>query len=343
MPLQLRGRSATPRPAGRPSAASPAAAKWDHATRVMPAGATAPATPAGYNASLAQAPAAAGGLSAEQEAFVQRKAAEQAAASSGAANPVPYSQRKPVAQPGLVGSLAKQPPASPSPRPSFRPTSRQPTASPAAAKWDHATRVMPAGGAPPVTPAGYDATLAQSPAAAPAGGLSAEQEAFVQRKAAEQAAASSGAANPVPYSQRKPIAQPGLVGSLAKQPPASPSPRPSFRPTSRQPTSGAANPVPYSERKPIAQPGMVGSLAKQPPSAAPASPSPRPSFRPTSRQPTSSPAAAKWDHATRVMPAGSPPPVTPTRYMHVSPEEAALLSKEQVGGGDPMCWTSRRW
>ena len=98
---------------------------------------------------------------------------------------MPYSQRKPVAQPGLVGSLAKQPPASPSPRPSFRPTSRQPTASPAAAKWDHATRVMPAGAAPPVTPAGYDVTLAQSPAAAPAGGLSAEQAAFVQRKAAE--------------------------------------------------------------------------------------------------------------------------------------------------------------
>ena len=108
-----------------------------------------------------------------------------APAGNGAANPVPYSQRKPIAQPGLVGSLAKQPPASPSLRPSFRPTSRQPTASPAAAKRDHATRVMPAGAAPPVTPAGYDATLAQSPTAAPAGGLSAEQAAFVQRKAAE--------------------------------------------------------------------------------------------------------------------------------------------------------------
>ena len=169
LPLQLRGRSATPRPASRPSAsaASPAAAKWDHATRVMPAGAAAPVTPAGYNTSLAQAPAAAAdGLSAEQAAFVQRKAVEQASVGSGAANPVPYSQRKPIAQPGLVGSLAKQPPASPAPRPSFRPSSRQPTSSPAAAKWDHATRVMPAGAAAPVTPAGYNASLAQPPAAA---------------------------------------------------------------------------------------------------------------------------------------------------------------------------------
>ncbi|KAI7835400.1 hypothetical protein COHA_010696 [Chlorella ohadii] len=142
---------------------------------------------------------------------------------------------------------------------------------------------MPAGAAAPVTPAGYNASLAQPPAAA-ADGLSAEQAAFVQRKAAEQASAAGDAANPVPYSQRKPIAQPGLVGSLAKQQP----------------------------------------------SVAPANPSPRPSFRPSSRQPTSSPAAAKWDHATRVMPAGSPPPVTPARYMHVTPEEAALLSKEQA-------------
>ncbi len=116
---------------------------------------------------------------------MQRKAAEQASAANGAANPVPYSQRKPIAQPGLVGSLAKQPPASPAPRPSFRPSSRQPTSSPAAAKWDHATRVMPAGAAAPVTPAGYNASLAQAPVAAPAGGLTPEQEAFMQRKAAE--------------------------------------------------------------------------------------------------------------------------------------------------------------
>ena len=192
-----------PRPSFRPASASPqrpAAAKWDHATRVMPAGAAAPVTPAGYSPaghSAAQAAPATSGLSAEQQAFLERKAAEQPAASGGAAaNPVPYSQRRPTPQPGMFGSLAKMPPSTAAAKPAAAAAPAaaappRPSFSPAAKKWDHATRVMPAGAAAPVTPAGLSPAASSAaqpePAAAPgtAGRLSAEQQAFLERKAGE--------------------------------------------------------------------------------------------------------------------------------------------------------------
>ena len=97
-------------------------------------------------------------------------------------------------------------------------------------------------------------------------------------------------------------------------PPPPAVPKPAVAPAATAPVAAKAAaepaPVPYAQRKASPQPAPLGSLAKMPAaSAKPAAPAAAAPAAAPAR--ASSPAAAKWDHATRVMPAGSAAPVTP--------------------------------
>ena len=127
------------------------------------------------------------------------------------------------------------------------------------------------------------------------------------------------------FSFPRPLQGIDVTGLPSSPAPAAPTPAPVAAAAAPVPASApvAAEPapVPYAQRKASPQAAPLGTLAKMPAApakpatpaaAAPAKPAAPAAAAPAS-QPvrSSSPAAAKWDHATRVMPAGSAAPVTP--------------------------------
>ncbi|KAL4435492.1 hypothetical protein ABPG77_006254 [Micractinium sp. CCAP 211/92] len=233
-----RGRSGSARPSARPS------------SRPAPAPAASYSPPAAsYSAPSAN------GLSAEQKAFLDRKARERSA------SPAPTPAR------GRSGSA--------------RPSSRAPTPAPARS----------ASYSPP--PASYSAPSS--------GGLSAEQQAFLDRKRST---------SPAPAAPAR-----GRSGS------SRPSARPSSRPASSAPSYSAPSSGGLSAEQ---QAFLDRKRSSSPAPAAPArgrSGSSRPSARPSSRPSSSySPPAASY----------SAPAASSSSYRFVTPDEQRKLSKEQV-------------
>ncbi|KAI3429224.1 hypothetical protein D9Q98_005323 [Chlorella vulgaris] len=293
-PAPTRGRSGTPSrgrsPAPRPAASDPSSYSPPAAT-------------------------SSNGLSAEQQAFLERRRSESRspapAPTRGRSNvtrsPVRPSSRAPSARPAASSPSSYSPPSSApagglsAEQQAFLERRRSESRSPAPAPTrgrSNVTRspVRPSSRAPSARPAASSPSSYSPPSSAPAGGLSAEQQAFLERRRSESRspapAPTRGRSNvtrsPVRPSSRAPSARPAASSPSSYSPPSSAPAgglsaeqqaflerrRSESRSPAPAPTRGRSNvtrsPVRPSSRAPSARPAASSPSSYSPPSSAPA-------------------------------------------------------------------------
>ncbi|KAI3429225.1 hypothetical protein D9Q98_005324 [Chlorella vulgaris] len=305
--------------------------------------------------SSAPAPAQSNGLTAEQQAFLERRRSESRSPapaptrgrSTVPRSPVRPSSRAPSARPAASSPASYSPPSSApagglsAEQKAFmdrrRSESRPAASAPTRGRSTVPRRPITSSSAPRRASSSAPSASYSAPSSAPAGGLSAEQQAFLERHRSESRSAapaptrgrSTVPRSPVRPTSRAPSARPAASSPTSYSPPSSApagglsAEQQAFMDRRRSESRSPA-PAPTRGRSAVTR-SPVRPTSRAPAAPAARTPSVRPSARPTSRpasgRPSSRPAAHRSGASS-----------SPASSSGLSAEQQAFLDRKRSGG-----------